>query len=182
MAVTTIDGFISPENVKKLVDHFKTYEPVTSDVDPNNDFNWGSGTMELSSLKKYPEEYLIVKSILDRIEKIFLDNYPIEGTFGFKRVFVQTLKKGASTTNHHDDNDLNYDGKFKNEKHYSAILMLNDNYGGGELYFENEGLELKTPPGSLIYFRGDRQTLHGVREITSGERINMVIFFRDYDK
>jgi predicted 2-oxoglutarate/Fe(II)-dependent dioxygenase YbiX len=60
--------------------------------------------------------------------------------------------------------------------------MLNDNYGGGELYFENEGLELKTPPGSLIYFRGDRQTLHGVREITSGERINMVIFFRDYDK
>ena len=181
MTIATIYNLISKEEVEKLIAHFKTYDGHISAIDSNNNFHWGSGDLELESLNDYPDIKKIVKYILDKTEAEFRNNYKIEGTLGFKRIFAQTLKPGAFTHAHNDDDDVNYDGKFKNEKHYSALLMLNDNFGGGELYFKHKDIELKTPPGSLIYFRGNEENLHGVREVTSGERINMVIFFRDYD-
>jgi predicted 2-oxoglutarate/Fe(II)-dependent dioxygenase YbiX len=72
-----------------------------------------------------------------------------------------------------------YPGKPAIEEHYSAILMLNSDYEGGELYFVHHGVEVKLEAGDLIMFRGNAENLHGVREITKGKRINVIIFFRN---
>jgi predicted 2-oxoglutarate/Fe(II)-dependent dioxygenase YbiX len=58
--------------------------------------------------------------------------------------------------------------------------MLTSDYSGGELYFEHHGVELKLDAGDLIMFRGNADNLHGVREVISGQRANVIIFFRNY--
>ena len=54
---------------------------------------------------------------------------------------------------------------------YSTVIYLNDEYEGGEIYFPKQGFSTKAKKYSAIFFPGnDRAYLHGVKEITSGNR------------
>ena len=64
------------------------------------------------------------------------------------------------------------------QKAYSAILFLNDDYLGGEIEFPLHNLSLKPNKGSMIYFEGNQDNLHKVKTVLGGERTNIVIFFR----
>lgn len=65
----------------------------------------------------------------------------------------------------------------------AAVLYLNDDYGGGEIYFPNLGLQLKPRPGTLVVFPGTLKYLHGVRPVTSGMRHTLAAFLTfDADK
>ena len=71
------------------------------------------------------------------------------------------------------------DGVFDGKKRsFVAGLFLNDDYGDGELLFDDQGVALKPKPGTLVLFPGF-YTNHGVNEITSGLRVNILIFFYD---
>lgn len=54
---------------------------------------------------------------------------------------------------------------------YASILYWNDDYEGGELYFENPKISIRPEAGMLVCFPCSEQYAHGVTEITSGERI-----------
>jgi predicted 2-oxoglutarate/Fe(II)-dependent dioxygenase YbiX len=65
------------------------------------------------------------------------------------------------------------------ERQIVAILYLNDDYEGGELYFPTltgndddagKPLRLKPKAGEVVIFGGDDRYLHGVDEVTVGER------------
>jgi predicted 2-oxoglutarate/Fe(II)-dependent dioxygenase YbiX len=65
------------------------------------------------------------------------------------------------------------------ERQIVAILYLNDDYEGGELYFPTltgndddagKPLRLKPKSGEIVIFGGDDRYLHGVDEVTAGER------------
>jgi hypothetical protein len=70
-----------------------------------------------------------------------------------------------------------YPGSFLNE-HYDAIqsnslshalvLYLNDDYIGGELYFNKFNLEIKPPVKSLIKFPSTEDYKHGIRVVGDG--------------
>jgi hypothetical protein len=64
-----------------------------------------------------------------------------------------------------------------NDKHYSSILYLNNNYSGGELYMPQHNFEVKPEPGMLVCFKGDENNLHGVKMVTEGIRYTMSIFW-----
>jgi hypothetical protein len=104
------------------------------------------------------------------------ENFSLENTLEFKRSFIHIMDKGASMSAHNDDGDA-YKGEGK-QKHYSAVLVFNDDYEGGNFHFYNLGVTLKPEPGTLIVFRGDEERLHGVDEVTEGYRVSMPIFFR----
>ncbi|MFJ3832082.1 2OG-Fe(II) oxygenase [Streptomyces sp. NPDC090046] len=59
----------------------------------------------------------------------------------------------------------------------TLVIWLNtpDSYGGGELFFENPAQEIKPPCGTLVAFPATRDHIHGVRPITSGERVTLVV-------
>jgi hypothetical protein len=57
---------------------------------------------------------------------------------------------------------------------YVSLLYLNDDYEGGELYFINQGIEIKPRRGSLIMFDPSAEYLHGVRKIKSGNRYTLM--------
>lgn len=59
----------------------------------------------------------------------------------------------------------------------AGLFYLNDDYEGGELYFPLQGIEFKPKPGGAYFFPGDRNFIHGVREITSGIRYVIPFFW-----
>jgi hypothetical protein len=121
-----------------------------------------------------------LRRVIIECYKTFTKNYEFNfNRFELKRLFGNVMNKGAVNEAHDDDGDI-YPGKPDAEEHYSAILMLSSEYGGGELYFEHHDVEVKLNAGDLIMFRGNAENLHGVREVTSGIRVNVVIFFRNY--
>jgi hypothetical protein len=112
----------------------------------------------------------------------FLDNYKMNyNTFDLKRAFGNVMATGSENLAHDDDGDV-YPDKPDVEEHYSCILMINSGYEGGELFFQHHGLEVKLKAGDLIMFRGNAANLHGVRPITSGSRVNYILFFRNYHR
>jgi hypothetical protein len=62
---------------------------------------------------------------------------------------------------------------------YTAVIYLNQDFQGGELYFPNQGVCLSPEPNSLAFFPGALEYLHGVKMITSGTRYTLASFWTD---
>lgn len=73
-------------------------------------------------------------------------------------------------------------GKTFNNKHYSAMLYLNEDFEGGELYFpQHNNFTLIPKPGMLILFEGNDKNFHGVTKVQSGIRYTISMFFTRED-
>jgi hypothetical protein len=93
----------------------------------------------------------------------------------------------------HEDNDIEslhknnivdeYIESFKQTfktKNFSTLIYLNEDYEGGELYFpQYDDLTIHPEELSFIGFKGDTHHLHGVKEVTSGIRYTLSIFWRE---
>jgi hypothetical protein len=78
----------------------------------------------------------------------------------------------------HADGQTN-DGE-PNEFHWrtvGCVLYLNDGYTGGSIYFPQHDIELTPKPGTLVWFPGTAEFLHGVSPVESGERITIASFW-----
>jgi hypothetical protein len=51
---------------------------------------------------------------------------------------------------------------------YAAVFYINDDYEGGEIYFDRLGVELKPKPKTLLIFPTGEDHFHGVREVGEG--------------
>jgi hypothetical protein len=68
-----------------------------------------------------------------------------------------------------------------NDKHFSSLVYLNDDYVGGELYMPQWDWEIRPEPGMLIAFEGNENHLHGVKMIEDGIRYTWSIFWTKFD-
>jgi len=59
----------------------------------------------------------------------------------------------------------------------SAICYLNDDFDGGEIFFERAQLTVKPRPGLLLAFPSDAGHVHEVLPVRSGVRYTMPIWF-----
>lgn len=108
----------------------------------------------------------------------FSSTYKILGNLEFSRIFGNVMEEGAYLGSHRDE-DANMDGVFDGKKRsFVAGLFTNDDYEGGNLVFSDQDVELKPKAGTLVLFPGF-YTNHGVNEILSGLRVNILIFFYD---
>jgi predicted 2-oxoglutarate/Fe(II)-dependent dioxygenase YbiX len=57
---------------------------------------------------------------------------------------------------------------------YSLVVFLNDDFGGGELIFDN--IRITPKKGQLFYFNGDEK--HYVNTVTYGDRYTLVSFLK----
>ena len=128
-----------------------------------------------------PSQLKPIRRAIRVANQVFVDNYTFKyNRFELKRLFGNIMYEGALNEPHDDDGDV-YPGKKEIEEHYSCILMLNSDYIGGELYFEHHGLEVKLEMGDLIMFRGNAENLHGVKKVLFNKRVNVIIFFRNFN-
>lgn len=153
-----------------------------TDADPNFDARFGYhhyGLRVQDMRDPLATEYEDLKTVIELAYRHFLASYGMAyNTFELKRLFGNVMTAGAVNEPHDDDGDI-YPDKPDIEEHYSCVLMLNSDYEGGELFFEHHDIELKLKAGDLIMFRGNAANLHGVREVLSGNRANIIIFFRN---
>ncbi len=62
---------------------------------------------------------------------------------------------------------------------YAALIYLNGDFEGGNLYFPNKKIRVKPLPKSLVIFPGTMEYMHEVEEITSGTRYTLASFWTD---
>jgi len=173
------EDLISPEECK--VFYYRLLAESVNNIDnprPNYKFldaDWGWDP-DLNS--KFDPTSKIKNSVIFPAQDFFVNNYKMEYKFEIKRVVGNVMKPGSICEAHNDDGDV-YLNKPKIEKHYSGLFFFNDDYEGGELYFSNLGMKIKPKVGSLVLFRGDEHRLHGVNEVKSGYRGNLLMFWRD---
>jgi hypothetical protein len=160
-----IFGFLSKEEAADWASHFienKTNHPFKGFYD----FSFYSS----SESRKY----------LDKLEELkmlssewFLKNYQIDN-FRWDRSHGTLMFKGAKLPSHIDRYDPEYPENGPGNS-WVSLLFLTDDYSGGDLVFEDtEHFHLTS--GDVILFPGFL-IKHGVEEVISGIRINLVTHF-----
>lgn len=154
----TRDGFaerygLSQEYYSKLADKIKAYISSRFLVDTLT-----------------PEQYLINRWRVGREQTPHLDYfYEEEPGHDYEKLSRNNIPKSF----------LDTFGKMFQTKHYSSLIYLNDDYNGGELYFPEYNFSIKPEVGTLICFKGDENTLHGVKKVESGVRYTVSLFWED---
>jgi hypothetical protein len=165
---------ITPEERESLISMI--LEDLQADQRPHY---MGKGFQNHDLFNLGNESHEPLRKVVKICGDTFLDKYSMNHNhFELHRLFGNVMDTGAINHPHDDDGD-NYPDKPENTECYSAILMLNNEYEGGELYFPNQKEEIRLDAGDLVMFRGNAENLHGVREVTGGKRINVIIFFRN---
>lgn len=121
------------------------------------------------------DNYLDQEWLEDRWKNIFISKdknkeIEIDRPSSFER------KKTGTRLGPHKDND--------EEKSllYATILYINEDFKGGDLYFEELDFSLKPKQGSLCIFDGFKNLIHEVLEIKEGSRYSLPIFIWDKEK
>lgn len=116
-----------------------------------------------------------------RMQKTISDHY--EKEYYVKSMMFSKMTQGSKNNLHMDNWYQSRDGKIKprpyNKLDRSALLYLNNDYEGGELYFPRQKWLYKPQLGDFLFFEGNFQNPHEVRMVTSGERYNIISFYSD---
>lgn len=59
---------------------------------------------------------------------------------------------------------------------YGIVLYLNDDFSGGELFYEKLGLKIKPKRGMLVIHSALPKYAHGVTEVLAGTRYGITLF------
>ena len=110
--------------------------------------------------------------IKPEVEKFFNVENTIVSDYG---AFIS--KKGYSMDPHIDT--VNDYGLFDYLK-YSAVLYLNDEFDGGDIYFSNLNVSYAPQKGDLIIFpANDLNYMHGVSQINEGKRHTLAYWYSE---
>lgn len=166
-----IENFATSDEVAKLL---LTAQSVKwGEFNPNN--FWKNRIYD--SLKD-KERSTLTQSLLIRIQKAIINNssyneiYPdccniVRWEAGYE------MQPHADAENPDGSNHEMYWRKF------GCVLYLNNDFDGGSIYFPNKDIELKPKPGTLVFFPGTLEWLHGVKETKNGIRYNFATFWTD---
>ena len=177
--IVKVNNFISDDEIKVLRQYCEG-----TDVDWNvggqpSDTIWYNRVVQAAQLPRTSPIRRLLYSIAARTRR------QIE-TYGTGPLYLQTLQivkwqKGDNLDPPHADAehvDPNYPEPHSFPmRHYSALVYINDDYEGGEIYFVNQNLKPKIEPGMLVHFTGKREDLHGVTEVTRGLRYTIPMWF-----
>lgn len=124
------------------------------------------GTSSENSYKIYQELNHAVNSVLENYKGITSNEIGLRTPFG-----ISKYNTGSYMGKHVDD----YEDYDKNPT-VSGILYLNDEYQGGELFFEDQGVKIKPSAGSMVVFPSREPYFHESLEIIDGVKYMCPIF------
>jgi hypothetical protein len=108
-----------------------------------------------------------MKSVVTNLLKKYVDDTNAQ-IFDFRVHDIEVLRYGVGGKYEpHIDASLTY------PRRVSMILLLNNDYEGGELYFPGIG-EIKVAPNRAIVWPSNYVYVHGVKPITKGTRYSIV--------
>ena len=173
-----VEDFLTPEEAKQMADTF-----IAGAQKDEGDTRHGYANYPLFGWENLDVWFDFdpndkISAMVDYCIKFFTERYPMEGSFRLDRSGGILMSEGAWLPAHADqdmDEEGNYIGGVKS---YICSMLLNDDYDGGELYFDELLKYTKPKAGSLVLFPG-YCTRHGVRAITKGTRITVLSVFHE---
>lgn len=129
------------------------------------------------------EAIVILNNLIAMTRDEIQKHYGVGPLTNFEGGLVK-LGTGAFNGLHSDMYNMDgtrYDGEGRGDSlDYSALIYLSEygtDFTGGELYFPKQDITIEPRLGTLVFFQGDLEHLHEVKEVTSGERYALVMFF-----
>jgi hypothetical protein len=156
-----VEGFISPPEVEPLLVAIAS-SPESAWFDDDFPEHWNGKTFPIS--RGGDKQIKDTLRLLD--EKVC--SY-VENLVDFVKINnIHRFRKG-DTMNPHVDNAGN---DFNNV--FGAVIYLNEDFGGGELYYPELNFSIKPKANSLVMH--DASLLHQVLEVTDGIRYTLTTF------
>jgi hypothetical protein len=148
--VWEIEKFLSEEELSMLDSHIEKTEWVTQE-------GW-SNPLWFNNTSVFPDPSFIIDKVSAATDHAYSWN-----SIGI----IMRIPIGGGLNSHVD----NYNDPKSGEKNnfMSETLYLNDNYEGGELYYEYLKIDYKPKRGSIVFHPGFENIYkHGVRKVTGG--------------
>lgn len=82
---------------------------------------------------------------------------------------------GAFASDHADNAELDGTPNAWQDNKLVTIIYLNDDYAGGNLTFRDHDISIAPEQGTVVVFDVGIENVHGVSEVTSGERYTMLL-------
>ena len=172
--IVEIPDFVSPEITPKMINFFEE-----CDVDWGDIAFYGSSGKGIKAGPEYLESFGLPGTFFEDIKNKFQE--AVQTVFGREvranTSHAQKWDVGGFASVHSDNSDNDGNPNAFEINKYVAVLYLNDDYEGGELYFPQHDISIKPNAYSLYTFPGGVENLHGVTEITKGTRYTMVSFW-----
>lgn len=168
----------------------KFYDQNKNHFDRSGNF-FNLQARQLSEEKfKNNTEYEMFKDSLHQIEKVYmkmekvlLDNIDLNYhhphfSFGHMQYYNEEINNSGWAVPLHSDKythskDKDIDGHNSPDSFYVVsgyIFYFNDNYTGGEVFYDKKNITFKPEPGMLLIHSGAEEYTHGVKHVDSGER------------
>jgi len=139
----------------------------------------GNQVVHYSALNTIPEGQAQIRTMVSTIRRSLglSDSY---GRLYLESVFIAMLPPDSYHPLH-ADNEQCVKGKWTSnhtpQRDYSAILYLNSEFEGGELFFEALDVRIKPARGLLIGFPSHHRFIHGVDPVVLGNRYSISLWF-----
>lgn len=173
--IVEIPNFIDDSTAKSIVKYF---EITPEDVWGYSAF-YSSKGLRLPDDDKNLEEVGLYLGVFSDLRESF--KKAVELVFGREvrpnTSHGQKWPTGAFAMPHSDNSDMDGNPSSFEINKYVGILYLSDDYDGGHLYFPEHEIDFRPNYLSLYVFPGGHENIHGVSEVTRGERYTMVSFW-----
>ena len=165
-------NFLSKETCQKFVHYIEQ-----NDLWENNgDGDWNSRSINLFSMNEEIREEMLDVRI--QVKKTIQEDFNFtQDIYADIFQFVRWLEGNALYPHADAENPDGSPHPFP-YRNFAAVLYLNDNYDGGQIYFPTlDNFRPEIEVGTLAIFPGTVEYLHGVTKITSGTRYTIAGFF-----
>jgi Rps23 Pro-64 3,4-dihydroxylase Tpa1-like proline 4-hydroxylase len=164
--IKIIPNFASDEEIEYLLSQGKE-ENLTSFVSQKDEN--GNPTSWIHNYQGIIDKYNLFSRVLDEVKKAY--DYQNIRKKDTDRLNMARWDAGSRLSLHVDD--LGY----VTDNHLPTLVYLNDDYEGGELSFATHDVTIKPKKGDLIMFPGNMHYAHEVKEVLSGVRYTIPIWF-----
>lgn len=119
----------------------------------------------------YDSIHQIIEPIISKQVHDYIEHFQVPLLEKWNNRYVILRYAAGQTFAPHSD-----DGFVANRR-VSCILYINDNYTGGELYFDKQNYEIKPDAGDLIIFPSAFPYSHEARPVKTGVKYSVVNFW-----
>ena len=167
-----------------LISDIKIIPNYASDEDINNAINLFNNS-KTYKFKNNPLVKIIplregekeATALIKKYSNKLLLEQPVSPLF-ISEGFLSHWETGAFAGVHIDNHGPRNRDDMYGVVNYTALIYLNDDYEGGEIYFPNLNFEYKPKRGDAISFPCDLEdSAHGVKEVTKGNRYTIAIWY-----
>ena len=134
---------------------------------------WSSRLLYYQSLTHEPAMRAIMRGAREGFVRELRGFYSVPEMLYSDTVHLVRWREGQSMRAHADNAHLDGTPNEYPWRDFATVLYLNDDFDGGELFFERTGLTLKPRAGTLVGFTGGLDHVHGVTEVRRGTRYTM---------